>query len=123
MTRSARSAANQPSFLEIGEGVIFGIDCLVVGGTVAPGLLFCVPAILFAITPLIVIGVLLVLVALVMALAASPVVLGVLAVRALRRRRRREAIEPVAEPTPLRAPAPAPVAMATRADRRELSHA
>jgi hypothetical protein len=119
MTRSERSATDQPSFLEIGEGVIFGIDCLVIGGTVAPGLLFCVPAILFAITPLIVIGLLLALVALAMALAASPVVLVVLGARAVRRRR--EAVEPA--PQPARLPVPVPVAVRGRADRRELSHA
>jgi hypothetical protein len=121
MTRSERSATGQPSFLEIGEGVIFGIDCLVIGGTVAPGLLFCVPAILFAITPFIVVGLLLALVALAMALAAAPVVLGVLAVRAVRRRR--AAVEPAPEPARLRAPVAVPVAARGRSDRRELSHA
>jgi hypothetical protein len=119
MTRSTRSAAEQPSFLEIGEGVIFGIDCLVIGGTVAPGLLFCVPAILFAITPFIVLGLLLALVALVVALAASPVVLGVIAVRALRRRHAALALVP----EPARVPSPAAVPALSRSDSRELRHA
>ena len=120
MTRSQRTAAaEQPSLLEIGEGVIFGIDCLVIGGTVAPGLLMCVPGILLVVVPVVAIGLLLVVVALAMALAVSPVVLGVLGVRALRRRH--AAIEPAPEPERLRAPVP--VAVRARADRRELSHA
>jgi len=106
MSTTSRSAAEQPSFLEIGEGVLFGIDCLVVGGTVAPGLLFCVPAILFALTPFIVLGLLLVLVALVMAAVAAPVVLTVRAVRWLRTRERGELVA---------APAPAPALRHERA--------
>jgi hypothetical protein len=86
MSSTTRSTTEQPSFLELGEGIIFGIDCLVIGGTVCPGLLFCVPAILFAITPLIVIGLLLVAVALAMAVVASPVLLGALVVRRVRQR-------------------------------------
>lgn len=117
MTRSARTAEGQPSVLQIGAGVLFGIDFLIVGGTVAPGLLLCVPAIVLVVTPLIALGVALLLAALALALAASPVVLAVAAVRTLRRRHQARI---AAAPQAARVPAPAPVAGQRR---RRLSRA
>ena len=55
-TRTARGDAHAPSLGEFVQGALGAVDGMVIGGTVFPGLLLCVPAILFVVAPLVLIG-------------------------------------------------------------------
>jgi hypothetical protein len=69
--RSQARDDDGPSLVEFVEGVVSAVDGMVIGGTVFPGILLCVPAILFVVVPVVLLGALVALVALA---AAAPVV-------------------------------------------------
>jgi hypothetical protein len=52
------SQSEEPTFAALIGAVVAAVDGMVIGGTVCPGLLLCVPAILFVVVPMLAVGLL-----------------------------------------------------------------
>lgn len=96
------------------ESLLYAIDGMVIGGTVCPGLLLCVPAILFVVVPVVAVGAL---VALVAAALAAPVVGVVLVARLVARHPVRVHLRLPARPRVRRPAARGALVAAVRSDR------
>jgi hypothetical protein len=70
------SNSSSPTLGEVAEEGLFYVDAIVVGATIMPGVLFCVPGLLFVIVPCLAIGVLAATVGLVLFVAVAPVRAG-----------------------------------------------
>ena len=82
--RPRTSDAHRPTVVETGEELILFVDMIVIGVTIMPGFLLCVPALILVITPVVAIGLVAAAAGLVIFLVTAPVRLGWLAARGLR---------------------------------------
>ena len=73
-----------PTLVEVAEEGQFYVDALVVGVTIVPGFVFCVPGLVFVIVPFIVLGLIAATAGLVVLVAVAPVRLGWRTARRLR---------------------------------------
>lgn len=82
--RPATSDQNGPTVVETAEELIFFVDAIVVGATIMPGFLLCVPALAFIIVPVVAIGLVAAAAGLVIFVVALPVRVGWRVARRLR---------------------------------------
>ena len=83
-TRPATSAARSPTIVETGEELILFVDMIVIGATIIPGFLLCVPALALILVPVVALGLVAAAVGLVILLVTAPVRLGWRVARRLR---------------------------------------
>ena len=74
----------EPTLLEVAEEGQFYVDAIVVGATIVPGFVLCVPALAFIIVPVVALGLLAATAALVVLVAVAPVRAGWRVARRLR---------------------------------------
>lgn len=79
----ARSGRSDPTVVAVAEEGLFFVDSIVVGATIMPGFVLCVPALLFMIIPVLAVGLLAAAAGLVVVLAVAPVRVGSRAARRL----------------------------------------
>ncbi len=82
-TRPATSAAHSPTIVETGELILF-VDMIVIGATIMPGFLLCVPALALILVPVVALGLVAAAAGLVILLVTAPVRLGWRGARRLR---------------------------------------
>ena len=120
-----------PTLVEVAEEGQFYVDAIVVGVTIVPGFVFCVPGLLFAVVPVVALGVLAAAAGLVVLVALAPVRVGWRIARRLRHglaarrapraltvRRRPQPVSPSAQ----RRPADATMASSPQVVAQEISH-
>ena len=83
-TRRATSDQSGPTAVEVAEEGLFFVDIIVIGATIMPGFLLCVPGLLFVIVPAVVIGIVAAAAGLVVLLAVAPLRVGWRIARRLR---------------------------------------